>query len=321
MKRVYYDSDNHLRKKKTALILFGEYRTFETVSKYYNLPVEDYDIYIQTWNRSIEERVNYVTYEHGEIQYKSVLNDLLDLNGVDSNTFWCHYQRIDADRINKHIKNTPSLTHDNIEFEIHSYEEKGYRDGTSNMVYHYKKGLEHIRNYCHNKPVSWYYDSIALARIDGELITHRKQIKKDITIAPHTLYHSGGTGMEGYTFANDVAWYGSTKTMESWIDGLDPEKHFRTHIDLAVHTGEWIEEGGYRDYGGCKGVMVHFLRAGAVPFIDNWKEIKEKDDHGFDTWHNHHLYQQVAKWCSQNIEKSEGLLDFINKKTKKYRAL
>ena len=48
--------------KKQALIIFGEYRTFETASKFWNIP-DNFDIFISTWDLSTEKRCCWVEFD------------------------------------------------------------------------------------------------------------------------------------------------------------------------------------------------------------------------------------------------------------------
>ena len=49
--------------KKHALFLFGEYRTFDLTHEFYvnNIP-DNVDVYISTWNKSLEQKKGYIKY-------------------------------------------------------------------------------------------------------------------------------------------------------------------------------------------------------------------------------------------------------------------
>lgn len=283
--------------KKTAIILFGEYRTFETVSKFYEFPKDRYDLFIATWDVSEEQRLNYITYKDGVVYFKSVVHDNQHLYNESSVCYWSHYARVHNERIKNHIGQLPKIECGLKDVIVKSSSEFPHPTSTSKQVYLYKEGLELVRRQFGEGPISQRYDSILLSRIDSTLDIIHDKLKSNIIENPNTLFHSGETGMVDYTFANDLWWYGSVNVMESWIDGLNPKTHNKTHDSFAEYTGEWVGD-IFKDIGGALGVDGAYLRSGAVDFVNNWSEIKRIIKHDRKYWMTSPLYMEVNDWVS-----------------------
>ena len=307
--------------KKTAIILFGEYRTFETVIKFLELPKDKYDLFIVTWDFSVEERLNYVTYEDGVLYFKSLVHDNKHLFNESSLSYWSHHQKIHRERIKDIIKELPKIECGLKDVEVHSSSNFPHPTTTQKQVYLYKKGLDLVKRQFGNGDISQRYDSVLLYRIDSLLTINHDKFKSNILENPNTLFHSGETGMVNYTFANDLWWYGSVDVMESWIDGLNPETHNKPHDSFAEYTGEWIGD-IFKDIGGASGLDGTYLRSGAIDFVNNWEEIKTKIDYDRKYWMVCPLYMEVNNWVSMVTERGGYWEDKSNfKKYKPYKKL
>lgn len=292
--------------KKQALIVFGEYRTFETASKFWNIP-DNFDIFISTWNLSIEKRCCWV-------EFDSTLNDWniksvpyfnpknLDLIEFTSNP---HEYFVEKDiKVNleyrEQVNNNLLSSLNPKAVRIHSSKKASKTHSTANMIYHWKHALDDVLS-----SNNWdLYENIFMTRIDCAYIPQYGyksmfDFEKLYNLNDKTIYTSSPEDLSNGTFFNDVWVYGNKESMKTWIQYLDIEKHKESHRGLAIATKELVDKKILKHINPeNEGLHIEFIRRGMV---DMWEAYYKEYCKDLSLKHlpiNHKKYSEFFNACN-----------------------
>jgi hypothetical protein len=214
---------------KHALIIFGEYRTFETASKFWNIP-DNIDIFVSTWDFSAEKRVNWIEFDDVDNDWKIKLIPDFYKNGSQLNyTYEQEVNRTNFSSLNPLV------------LKIHPYENRNKYFNTANQIYHWKSALEDINH-------QWdKYENIYIFRIDSVQLPNNSNFSMWenaglYNLKDNSIYTQSHPNFENGTFFNDNWIYGKKESIKTWINHLDAEKHKVTHEGLAIATKELIDK-------------------------------------------------------------------------------
>lgn len=288
--------------KKHALFLFGEYRTFDLTHEFYvnNIP-DNVDVYISTWNKSLEQKKGYIKYNplsKFEI-HKIPYGDTKRFKGRIESSILVH--RIDG--INKDVfesifsERLKNVSITNIEWNQYldsaadksKYTDSKFLGGTSSMIYHWKQLVSMAQKENH------IYDMVIAMRLDAiptfkqELFTFSFELDED------TVYSSSEDNMGDWTYFNDTHFVGKFKVIKKWIDSLDIRRDRITHEGIAVATGKMVNEGILKHSGLNGELSSIILRRSLVPFIE---ELKTK------TLSNKNIISRLESFL-KNLSKEE----------------
>ena len=288
--------------KKHALFLFGEYRTFDLTHEFYvnNIP-DNVDVYISTWNKSLEHKKGYIKYNplsKFEI-HKIPYGDTKRFKGRIESSILVH--RIDG--INKDVfesifsERLKNVSITNIEWNQYldsaadksKYTDSKFLGGTSSMIYHWKQLVSMAQKENH------IYDMVIAMRLDAiptfkqELFTFSFELDED------TVYSSSEDNMGDWTYFNDTHFVGKFKVIKKWIDSLDIRRDRITHEGIAVATGKMVNEGILKHSGLNGELSSIILRRSLVPFIE---ELKTK------TLSNKNIISRLESFL-KNLSKEE----------------
>jgi len=270
--------------KKQALIVFGEYRTFETASKFWNIP-DNFDIFISTWDLSVEKSCCWV-------EFDSTLNDWniktvpyfnpknLDLMKYNSN----RNEYFAKKDVQVSLEYREQVSDDLFSFlnpkvvRVHSSKNINKFYSTANMIYHWKHSLDDVLT-----SDNWdLYENIFMVRIDSVHIPKNGyksmfDLEELYNLNDRTIYSPSPEDLSNGTFFHDIWIYGNKESIKTWIDYLDIEKHKETHKGLAVATKELVDKKILKHINpNIKGISTHSLRRGMVEmweaYYKNWIE-------------------------------------------------
>lgn len=218
--------------KKIAVIIFGEYRTFDIVQKFWHFPPE-VDLWISTWNTSEEERISWVSWNDSIQDYEFHLSPvhqgkrvvLMDRQIVSHQNF--------SELIEKH-PNTKIFIRD-----VSAKPLNRAGGNTPNMVYHWTRTLADMKHTYLDlgySDLSEVYAGICGLRIDSLFMFNLNKILQDIQDNPNALHTP--SGLNYGEFFNDIGFYGSTPIIDKWISTMSTDKIQETHLDLGRHTVE-----------------------------------------------------------------------------------
>lgn len=263
-----------------AIIIFGEYRTYETVSKFWNIP-DNFDIYISTWNTSSEKRMCSIEYNDKTKKWEGKINPwcttetlietynhdnakVVDIGNKKPN------HQINLEYYQEGI-NENSFSNINPTQVLVSNSENKLSTNTANMIYHWKQ------MYVRMKPYWEKYENIYMMRIDS--VIHYDYEGNNVIESPSVqnleegiLYSSSLTDAPTYGHMNDIWFYGKKETIKNWINNLDIKKHYETHVGIAVATKEAIDKGLIKGHKNGQ-FATSFVRRGMVPV---WEACYEK---------------------------------------------
>jgi len=216
---------------KHALIIFGEYRTFETASKFWNIP-NNIDIFVSTWDFSAERRANWIEFDDVDKDWKIKSIPYSDEKNNNHQSNYIYEQEVyptDFSSLNPLV------------LKIHPYKNRNRYSNTANQIYHWKSALEDIIK-------KWdKYENIYIFRIDSAQIPSDSKSSMWensglYNLKDNTIYTSSNPNFENFTFFNDTWIYGKKESIKTWITHLDVEKHKRTHEGLAIASKELIDK-------------------------------------------------------------------------------
>ena len=264
--------------KKHALFLFGEYRTFDLTHEFYvnNIP-DNIDVYISTWNKSLEQKKGYIKYNpltNFEI-HKIPYGDTKKFKGRRESSLLVH--RIDG--INKDVfesifsERLKNVSITNIEWNQYldsaadksKYTDSKFLGGTSSMIYHWKQLVSMVQKENH------IYDMVIAIRLDAIPKFKQEPFTFGFELDEDTVYSSSEDNMQDWTFFNDTHFAGKFKTIKKWIDGLDIRRDRISHQGIAVATGKMVNEGILKHSGFHNELSSIILRRSLVPFIEELK--------------------------------------------------
>ena len=261
-----------------ALLLYGEYRTFETASKWMNIP-RNIDVYVSTWDTSTESRVHWL-----EKKENSILSDVeWEIKNLpQSHKASDHYYQ----RYTTHINDINYSNFQNLN-PVHCHIAPSiakWHNNTQNMIYHWKKGLEMIGNYFDK------YTNIYIFRLDSiyhssDFSTHMNlwdnrgiiDLEENCLYSPNSIDNI--TDEAGNYFANDVYWFGQKETIQKFIQSLDIDKHYETHSSLGKLLVELVEA-NYLELRQSH-IGIDIVRQGMVDFYNYYHEKWSKDNKTF----------------------------------------
>lgn len=225
--------------KKIAVIIYGEFRTFPFVWKFWDYDESTTDLYLSTWIRSKEKRNGWVEWNEKEKQWegRTVPQYQIPPNHVIKS--WsnvAHKVSIDMfDEFKKEYPNAETYLHCDL-----SAKEKidniiggpGVQATAAYMIYHWKETLKHIQI----KDIK--YDGILLLRIDSLHSTNMNEVFNDIKNNPNTIFSCTPDSdfKQKVPSMNDIGMYGDWDTMVRWIEELDYALHQLNHSGIALHT-------------------------------------------------------------------------------------
>ncbi len=268
--------------KKHALFLFGEYRTFDLTHQFYinNIP-DNVDVYISTWNKSLETKKGYIKFnkeldkwEFFKIPYgdtkqfkrkreSSILAHRID--GIDKDVF----EPIFSERLkNVSITNIEWNQYLDSRHDKENYTDSKFLGGTSSMIYHWKQLVSMVEkeNQTYDMVIAMRLD--AIPRFKYEPFTFSFELDED------TLYSSSADNMQDWTFFNDTHFVGNFKVIKKWIDNLDIRRDRITHEGIAVATEKMVNEGILKHSGLNGELNSLIIRRSLVPFIEELKTNK-----------------------------------------------
>lgn len=267
--------------KKLAVIIFGEYRTFDIVQKFWHFP-KDVDLWISTWNQSEEERISWVSWNENTQDYDFNLTPvhqgervrLIDKQIVSNENFLELRERNPNTKIFiRHVSEKPLNSEGN----------------TPNMIYHWIQTLNDMKNaYSHLYPnLSDVYDGICGLRIDSIFHFDSNKIREDIRKNPNALYSISDDRYA--TFFNDMGFHGSVDIIDKWISTMSTETIKQTHYDLGRHT---VEQGiEHINSGSCFSISVRF---GAIEYFKRLPNLLEENSIDITNM------TRVAEFCEQD---------------------
>lgn len=270
--------------KKTALIVSGEYRTFETVSKFWNIP-SNYDLYFSTWDYSKENRKFWTEKIDGNWKLKSVpyLNTTSDRDLVAS--FEDEYKHHPSYRYNLSFdewiydyqvdSRFPKWILDKTKYlKIHSseiYKNNNWQDFRK-QIFHWKSCLKVIEK-------NWAeYDSIMFYRIDSIIWISQKSFD---WFEENTLVTPSNTELNNWSNYQDNWFGGKKEVIKKFIDCLSLENPLEVHGDIASLLKNEVKVIGsfkhksINDYN-TNDLHYEFVRRGIVTWLDDYYESKFK---------------------------------------------
>jgi hypothetical protein len=232
---------------KHALVLFGEYRTFDIVSKFWDIP-ENVDVYISTWDFSEENRTCWLEFDKNTNDWEMKSIPGFNPLGLDLTEFYKNGQFFGSPNKFMHYSYKEIVTPEsfsNIKYKslkINNSENLFLNSNTSKMIFHWKTALQDIVS-----SDNWnLYENIYLFRLDNVFFhspnTTNIFDKECANLEPNTLYSPSDEDMLNWTFCGDTHFYGKKEVIKKWIDYLDVDKHTFTHLDLAIATGELVKQ-------------------------------------------------------------------------------
>lgn len=265
--------------KRDALFLFGEYRTFDLVHGFYvkNIP-DNVDVYISTWNKSLEKKKGYIKLTKNNKVSKL---DWFKIPYAKSERFAGKRESSTLvhriDNVNRDVfesifrKNLKNVSIANIEWNQFldsasdrlNYTDSKFLGGTSSMIYHWKKLVSMVeeQNHTYDRVIAMRLDSIP--RFKLEPFTYSFPLDED------TLYTSSMEDMDNWTFFNDTHFMGKFKVIKTWVDNLDIKRDNKTHTGIAVATGKMVNEGILKHKGLSGDVWSIIVRRSMIPLIED----------------------------------------------------
>jgi hypothetical protein len=266
--------------KKTALIISGEYRTFETVVKFWNIP-DNYDLYFSTWDYSNETRKYWASKEDGNWKINSVPFLTTNEQGIVS-SFGEEYQQHSSYSYN--LTQTQWIYNYEIEnrfpesirkkskvIKIHPHDiyiNSEFNDFRS-QIYHWKYLLTEIEK-------NWDdYDSIMFYRIDSIIWINEGSFE---WFEENTLVTPSSTNLNNWKNYQDN-WFGGKKdVVRKFINSLSLVNPIEVHGDIAKILKKEIVD--YKSY--------------------NHKGIKDYDS---DDLHYQFIRFGIAEWLNEYYNK------------------
>ena len=236
-------------KDRHALFIIGEYRTFDWCHLWYaNKLPENIDVYVSTYDTSVEFRSSEVVMKNGKWDTQTISPILTPFNSPHNT------QKTSLTYSITGISYQQLITTFGYNLKGHSIEERKidewYKDTTPTTKYiitHLKTCLGMAEKHENWEKTKNIYvlrmDSIATTKINGseEIFTFDEEIWPELfRFKKGTLYTPSDSDMEGWTFANDTHFAGERDTVVNWIDYLDVDKHYRGHEGIAKATGELV---------------------------------------------------------------------------------
>lgn len=266
---------------KHALFLYGDYRTFDWTHLWWaNKLPENIDVYISTYNKSFEERISEVQYNHNQKEWNVVnlkepptpkgvfpaysthsINHIID--GINDDIFYSIF--------GKRLRNVFIK-----EVDINSFIFKEPIGSTKYIIQHWKRCLSMLKEDNYKNLFILRMDAIPLREEMGkgyDIFTFNDKLYPDMfNLEDNTLYSSSHPTMNDWKFAADLQFCGTFKTMKKWIDYLDEHKHHAPHEGIARATGELVlsKELNHKEYYRYRSELI---RRGIVPYIaDCWEK-------------------------------------------------
>lgn len=265
--------------KRDVLFLFGEYRTFDLVHEFYvkNIP-DNVDVYISTWNKSLEKKKGYIKLtKNNKVSkldwFKIPYSQSKRFAGKRESSTLVH--RID--NVNKDVfesifrKKLKGISIANIEWNQFldsaddrlNYTDSKFLGGTSSMIYHWKKLVSMVeeQNHTYDRVIAMRLDSIPQFKL--EPFTYSFPLDED------TLYTSSIEDMDNWTFFNDTHFMGKFKAIKTWVDNLDMKRDYKTHSGIAAATGKMVNEGILKHKGLSGELGSIIVRRSMIPLIED----------------------------------------------------
>jgi len=272
--------------KKQALIIFGEYRTFETASKFWNIP-DNFDIFISTWDLSTEKRCCWVEFDKLINDWKIKTIPYFNPKNLDLSNFTENSNEYFLPKDNKHqisFEYKEWITQEMFSSlnpkscRIHSWKKANKDYTTACMIYHWKHALDDVLT-----SNNWdSYENIFMIRMDSALIAphnHKSMFELEslYNLNNNTIYTNSPSDLSNGTFFNDIWMYGTKESMKTWIQYLDIEKHKTSHTGLAVATKELVDKKILKHKNPSNGgLTTKFIRRGISEMwevhYDKWVE-------------------------------------------------
>jgi hypothetical protein len=244
--------------KKSALIISGEYRTFEIVSKFWSIP-ENYDLYFSTWNYSEEKRKKWISKENNEWSIKQTpFGEKCFLTFTDE-----IFQNEVKNRFPVNIleKTKSILIHDK-NIQINSK----WNDFRS-QIFHWKTALVEIEK-------NWYdYENILHFRIDGLVWIFENSFdwfEEDTIVTP-----SDTSDFSEWTFFNDTWFGGKKEVVKKFINTFSLANNLEVHGDVARNLRREILElksfkhKSMNEYD-KKDLNYNFVRFGMIEWLEEY---------------------------------------------------
>tara|TARA_B100001939_G_scaffold121627_1_gene105393 strand:- start:591 stop:1499 length:909 start_codon:yes stop_codon:yes gene_type:complete len=265
-------------KDRHALFIIGEYRTFDWCHLWYaNKLPENIDVYVSTYDTSVEFRNSEVVMKNGKWDTQTISPILTPFNSPHNT------QKTSLTYSITGISYQQLITTFAFNLKGHSIEERKidewYKDTTPTTKYiitHLKNCLEMARKHKTWEKTKNIYvlrmDSIPHTYINGteEIFTFDEEIwPESFRLKKGTLYSPSSPDMEEWRFAGDQHFAAERDTMETWIDYLDADKHKEPHKGIAEATGELVAVLKTLQHENFKGKYTStIIRRGMVPYMD-----------------------------------------------------
>jgi hypothetical protein len=221
---------------KIALLLFGQYRTFETTVKTYNiLKHDDVDVFVYSWNKSFDTSIE-----------KNITQEI----------------DVSKQMITKYIPNANIILEDYSNWKTDPCNKYNYA-----IHYQWKRLYEMILS---SKKI---YDYVFLCRMDcyfyfHDFINNLKSIKPKTLYLLHNLHKNIDKSNENYNrwFAVDILFLGEYSTILNFLKYLPNIKD--PHFDL----GDYIKNSKYFSYDSSQFCYSNIVRSNMVSFFNHFFE-------------------------------------------------
>lgn len=224
--------------KKIAVIIYGEFRTFPFVWKFWDYDESTTDLYISSWIRSTEKRNGWVEWNEKEKQWEGRTVPRYEIPPNHVIKSWSNVEHEVTedmfDEFKKEHPNSTILLHCNFagQKEIDNIVGGPVQATGAKMIYHWKKALKHIQT------TDKEYEGIVLLRIDSLHSIEWSKLFNDIKNNPNTFFSCTPDSdfKQKVPSMNDIGIYGDWDTMVRWIEELDYALHHQNHRGIALHT-------------------------------------------------------------------------------------
>lgn len=285
-----------------ALFIIGEYRTFDWCQLWYaNKIPNNIDVYVSTYDTSVEKRKAEAVRKNGKWTTVSISNPNIPFNSPHNQQEYSINYTING--INAHpFQSAFGNKLKGINIDRRRLDE-WYGDNTPTTKYliqHLKTCLGMLKK----QPRTFEnIKNIYVLRIDSIPTTQTSEADEVFTfnqeVHPHafkleegTLYSPSSIDMENWSFANDTHFAAQRDTMVEWINYMNPEKHQEPHEDIAKLTGELVRVYGkikHKPFYGIYGCEI--IRRGMIPLI-SWKWQRGMYPFGND-------YEKIYEECHE----------------------